>query len=459
MISLVRETLPDDTLLVFLSDTHIGGPAGTDIFASAAELTSLLEDLDRHQGPVALVLAGDFLDLLRMGDAGRGQDLVADIVSRPEYQGLFAALRAFRQAAGHRVVYMVGNHDAEVWWNPGIQRSLRGAGLVDAFALSYSASFRSLPDQLVYCEHGNQFDPSSTIADYANPLDTPVDAHVMAELVRPIGSGARIGRGLDLREVSYVFPLAAHPGPAEWVAGRIFYRFFDQVLRWLLVLLAILVAAYAAYGALAVLRGRSSGGPPALRSVLLEVSYDLVVLVFALVVVFLISRRTAGHAVAILASRFPGPAFGRRWEEVAIRELLQDDRPPPMAGVSSSLEIAVFVSGHTHAPAISELVRADGRTTVIANTGCWLRELQPVDAWLGGPPVFVPAFVHTHVRVQPGQDGLTVEPWDHPKPAERRLPWIERAAVAGRMPPPPPPGAAPRLVARRVVARRARERS
>jgi hypothetical protein len=325
--------------------------------------------------------------------------------------------------------------------------------------LSYSASFRSLPAQLVYCEHGNQFDPSSTIADYANPLDTPVDAHVVAELVRPIGSGARIGRGLDLREVSYVFPLAAHPGPAEWVAGRIFYRFFDQVLRWLLVLLAILVAAYAAYGALAVLRGRSSGAPPAPRSVLLEVGYDLVVLVFALVVVFLISRRTAGHAVAILASRFPGPAFGRRWEEVAIRELLQDDRPPPMAGVSSSLEIAVFVSGHTHAPAISELVRADGRTTVIANTGCWLRELQPVDAWLGGPPVFVPAFVHTHVRVQPGQDGLTVEPWDHPKPAERRLPWIERAAVAGRMPPPPPPGAAPRLVARRVVARRARERS
>jgi hypothetical protein len=260
--------------------------------------------------------------------------------------------------------------------------------------------------------------------------DTPVDAHVVAELVRPIGSGARIGRGLDLREVSYVFPLAAHPGPAEWVAGRIFYRFFDQVLRWLLVLLAILVAAYAAYGALAVARGRSSGGPPALRSVLLEVSYDLVVLVFALVVVFLISRRTAGHAVAILASRFPGPAFGRRWEEVAIRELLQDDRPPPMAGVSSSLELAVFVSGHTHAPAMSELVRADGRTTVIANTGCWLRQLQPVDAWLGGPPVFVPAWVHSHVRVRPGQDGLTVELWEHPKPAERRC----RGSSAPRSP-------------------------
>jgi class 3 adenylate cyclase len=64
----IREPLPDETLLVFLSDTHIGGTAGSDIFESAAELTLLLEDLNRHHGPVELVLAGDFLDLqIRVG--------------------------------------------------------------------------------------------------------------------------------------------------------------------------------------------------------------------------------------------------------------------------------------------------------------------------------------------------------------------------------------------------------
>jgi pyridoxamine 5'-phosphate oxidase family protein len=47
----IRGRLPDDTLLVFLSDIHIGGPAGSDIFESSAELTRLLEDLDRHHGP------------------------------------------------------------------------------------------------------------------------------------------------------------------------------------------------------------------------------------------------------------------------------------------------------------------------------------------------------------------------------------------------------------------------
>jgi hypothetical protein len=207
----IRDQLPDDTLLVFLSDTHIGGTAGSDIFQSAAELTALLEDLDRHQGPVELVLAGDFLDLLRMEDAVGTRDRVAATIGRPEYRELFAALRSFAGGPGHRVVYLVGNHDAEVWWNPRVRRSLQEAGLVDVFALSYAAGFGSRPGQLVYCEHGNQFDPANTLVDYANPLDTPVGAHVLTEAIRPIGSRAAATSGVDLREVRYVFPVPRIP--------------------------------------------------------------------------------------------------------------------------------------------------------------------------------------------------------------------------------------------------------
>jgi UDP-2,3-diacylglucosamine pyrophosphatase LpxH len=446
-----RNHLPDDTLLVFLSDTHIGGPPDSDIFESAAELTLLLEDLNRHRGPVELVVAGDFFDMLRMED-GAG-DGVAATITRPEYQGLFGALRGFAGSHGRRVVYVVGNHDAEVWWNPRVQRLLNEAGLVDAFALSYSASFASLPEQVVYCEHGNQFDPANAIADYANPLDTPVGAHVLTEMIRTLGSGSASTRGINLRQVRHVFPVAAHPGPAEWIGGRIFYQFLGQMLRWLLVLLAFLVVAYVAYGGLAVVLGRTSGGSRALRSVLVEATYAVAVLAFALVVVFLISRRTTLDVITILASRFPwlAPQSERRREEVAIRQLLEEGRPPPMAGDMSSSELAVFVSGHTHAPAMSELMRADGSGTVIVNTGCWLRQLQPVPAWLGGPPVFVPAYVHSHVRVRWTPEGVSVELWDHPKPAERQLPWIERVAIAGRMPR-QPPAAGPRLTARQVVS-------
>jgi UDP-2,3-diacylglucosamine pyrophosphatase LpxH len=450
----IRDQLPDDTLLVFLSDTHIGGAADSDIFESAAELTELLGDLQRHNGPVELVLAGDFLDMLRMERAGSGHRVTATI-TRPEYQGLFGALQAFAGAPGHRVVYLVGNHDAEVWWNPQIQRSLRQAGLVDVFGLSYSASFASLPEQRIYCEHGNQFDLANTIVDYANPLDTPVGAHVLTEMIGPIGSGAAGTGGLNLREVSYVFPVAGHPGPAEWIAGRIFYQFLGQVLRWLLVVLAVLVVTYVAYGALAVVLGRGSVGSRVLRSVVTETTYGVAVLMFALVVVFLISRRTTADVLTTLAARFPwlAPESERSREALAIRQLLEAGRPPPLAGDGSGPAPAVFVSGHTHAPAISELAHADGSWTVIVNTGCWLRQLRPVPAWLGGPPVFVPVFVHSHARVRCGPQGVSVELWDHPRPAERRLPWIERAAIAGRMPP-QPPAAEPRLLARQLVARR-----
>jgi len=441
----IRDELPDDTLLVFLSDTHIGGAAGSDIFESAAELTLLLEDLNRHHGPVELVLAGDFLDVLRMADDSSG-DRVAATIARPEYRELFRALQAFADVPGHRVVYLVGNHDAEVWWNPQIQRSLDEAGLVDVFGLSYTASFTSLPDQLVYCEHGNQFDPANAVVDYANPLDTPVGTHVLTEMVRPIGSGVAAA-GLNLREVSYVFPVAAHPGPAEWIAGRIFYQFLGQILRWLLVLLAFLAVAYLAYEGIS--------GSRVLRSVVIETAYGVAVLVFALAVVFFISRRTTQDVVTTLAARFPwlAPGSERSREELAIRQRLEDGRPPPMAPDMSGPALAVFVSGHTHAPAISELARADRSRTVIVNTGCWLRQLQPVPAWLGGPPVFVPTFVHSHARVRCSPEGMSVELWDHPRPADRRLPWIERVVIVGRMPP-KPPAAEPRLVARQTVVRR-----
>jgi hypothetical protein len=284
---------------------------------------------------------------------------------------------------------------------------------------------------------------------------------VVTEMIRPLGSGAAGTRGFDLRQVRPVFPVAAHPGPAEWIAGRIFYQFLGQVLRWLLILLAFLVIAYVAYEGLADVPGRASGGSRALRSVVIEAAYGVVVLAFALVVVFVVSRRTTMDVTTTLASRFPwlAPGSERSREEVAIRRLLEEGRPPPMAGDMSSSELAVFVSGHTHAPAMSELARADGRRTVIVNTGCWLRQLQPVEARLGGPPVFVPTFVHTHVRVRAGKDGLAVELWNHPRPAERQLPWIERAAIAGRTPDPPPPDAEPRLLARSVAARGARKLS
>jgi len=128
--------------------------------------------------------------------------------------------------------------------------------------------------------------------------------------------------------------LAAHPGPAEWIGGRIFYRFLDRVLRWFPGLLALLVAAYLGYQGLEVVLEHASAGLRAVWPVLLEAAYGLAVLVLAIVVVFLISRRAAERAVTTLAKRFTWPAPGLEWdrEAASIRQFLEHERPPPLAG-------------------------------------------------------------------------------------------------------------------------------
>ena len=147
-----------------------------DIFESPQELTTLLEELAAHDVPVELVLAGDFFDFLQIGETPHTENRSSATISRPEYRELFCALRSFAGGEDRRVVYLPGNHDAEVWWNPEIRSTLREEGLVDEFELFYAARFESVPGRIVYCEHGNQFDPANTITDYDDPLDTPSGA-------------------------------------------------------------------------------------------------------------------------------------------------------------------------------------------------------------------------------------------------------------------------------------------
>jgi hypothetical protein len=116
----------------------------------------------------------------------------------------------------------------------------------------------------------------------------------------------------------------------------------------------------------------------------------------------------------------------------------------------------VLVSAHTHAPSSTQLRRDDETTTAVVNTGCWLRQLHPVPARFGAPNVFVPMFVQTHVRVQRSHEGAVVELWHRPRSARRMLLWIERAAIAGRMPKDAPSPTTSRLLDRQLIPGRTR---
>ena len=445
--------LSGDALVVFVSDSHIGGDPYCDGFEAADELEALFVDLAGHEGPVELILAGDFFDFLQIGEVPKGKDRASLTIERPEYRDLFAALKRFREAAGKRVIYLPGNHDAESFWNPEIQATLRERGLVDEFAYYFLASVETGGGSgVIYCEHGNQFDSSNSVGDYRDPLDTPVGYHVVMDGTRRIAPWGEILPGLDLSEIKMVYPLVAIPA---WIASRYFYNLAGKVVDYLLVPLLV---AYGIYKVGAYAVARATGGNvslifgsyrelPQIHQVFLDTVLFLLVTLGIFGIFFLVAR----HAIRkTLRAVSPGGTPHYSPAEVSqnkIREILAGEARPPMDPTFDPTTADVFVSGHTHLPSLAETERPDGSRAVLVNSGCFLRQLQPIAPRLKGPPIFVSKFVLTHVRVFAREGQLRIELWEQPKPAGQTLTRIERLVSIGRRPPQPHADSKPRLVA------------
>jgi UDP-2,3-diacylglucosamine pyrophosphatase LpxH len=445
--------LPENTLVVFLSDSHIGGDPGCDGFESPNELEALFDELASHAGPVELILAGDFFDFLQIGQVPEGTDRASLTVSRPEYESMFAALRNFREQDEKRVVYIPGNHDAEGWWNLQIQEALRILGLVDDFAYYYLASVQTGSGRrVIYCEHGNQLDAVNTVEDYHDGLDTPLGHHVVMDFTRRIAPYGEISPGLDLAEIKMVYPLVAIPG---WIASRYFYNFIGKVTKFLLLplLFAYIIYRLVIYF-IAVRSGLGLhlfGGYrelPHFHEIFADIAfYSLVIL--ALFAVFIIVIRHALHRnVRSISPGAQGPHYSPAEVSVnKVKQILKGGQRAPMNPSLDPATVDVFVSGHTHLPSLSEIERQDGRRCTLVNSGCYLRQLQPVSPYLKGPPVFVSKFVLTHVRVFVDNGDLRVELWEQPKPAHQNLTRIERILSTGKRPTQPSPGSKPRIIA------------
>jgi UDP-2,3-diacylglucosamine pyrophosphatase LpxH len=449
--------LPDTALVVFVSDSHIGGDPGCDGFESPKELEALFVELAGREGPVELILAGDFFDFLQIGKVPKGEDRASLTIDRSEYGELFTALKRFRAEPGKRVIYLPGNHDAESFWNKEIQETLRERGLVDEFAYYYLASVETGGGRrVVYCEHGNQFDPENSVGDYLDPLDTPLGHHVVMDGTRRIAPFGEISSGLDLSEIKMVYPLVAIPA---WIASRYFYNLAGKVASYLLVPLLV---AYAVYKVVAYLISRATDGKasllfgsyrelPQVHQAFLDTVLFLL-LVLGIFGVFFLVVRHAVHRMLRAVSPGGTPHYSpAEASQKRIRAVLAGEARPPMDPAFDPTTADVFVSGHTHLPSLAEMERTDGSKSVLVNSGCFLRQLQPITPRLKGPPIFVSRFVLTHVRVFAQGEKLRVELWEQPKPAGQTLTRIERLVSIGRRPPQPPAGAKPRLVASATV--------
>lgn len=207
------------------------------------DFAALLTHLDRDvEGPVELVLNGDIFDfdaILEVPDDGeRPVDWLARLrgLSSEAWMSAFKmeciirdhpvwfdALRSFLDR-GHRVVFVLGNHDLELNW-PEVQRLVLDAlGVAEAEPEGpvRFCSWFYLSEGDTYISHGHQYDPNCVAED---PIDPLIEVHGRPRVRIPFGD---IANRYMLNGMGYFNP---HATDNYIMTGRQYAWFF---LRYML---------------------------------------------------------------------------------------------------------------------------------------------------------------------------------------------------------------------------------
>ena len=470
MAALATEVTPlpeGNRRIVFISDLHLATDESKRDFFAQDEIADLLDELIDAPGPVDLVIAGDFFDLLQLTEETPGADRVA-VFRRafecPEYAAMLERLRAFTADPQHRTIYLVGNHDAESGWNDPLRAYLIETGLVSEIGLFYRHVYDDGADNgcLVYCEHGNDYDGVNTIGDYRNPAITPLGSHIVTDMVNylePLGRHAATDAPTSIADIDNIHPLGLIPW---WFISNYFYQQVRRVTKYILAPLALIYLIFHIVP-LYLLYEQLSGtfiarGLPGLGVILLSlfIMFDSSVLVIALIA--LLIRFDFGRTRNRYGLRDPDEIFrrGARHYRRTCEELVRGDLrafhwPTDEAWSGADL----FVYGHTHTQDLTE-VEVDGATRVFANTGTWTRKVIRIPTNLKLPPVFVPTYELSYITVDHAATGIVARLWERPKALEYRLPWTERLATLGRRRPPQrPPDTSPHIVKEMTIPFRA----
>ena len=185
---------------LIVSDLHVGELGYNGNLERIREVDrALIHFIDWHAAhriegrPWQLIIAGDGIDFLRFGlqglDGDHEEDTEAHAITAleaivTENRAVFAALARF-VGAGHELVLLKGNHDAELHWD-GVQRRLRQL-LVDLYVDTLPGTadpvfMRAFERKigvyrwfyyhpgLLYVEHGNQYDELCSFENVLSPV-------------------------------------------------------------------------------------------------------------------------------------------------------------------------------------------------------------------------------------------------------------------------------------------------
>ena len=178
-----------------ISDLHLGGRPGFQIFGSTAELAWLIDDLrQRPARRIALVINGDFIDFLAQApalpfDPEGAADKLATIANESAFAPVFNALRAFTATDNRQLIVNLGNHDLEFvlpWVREALLETLSGGNSAARGRITLALDGTGVPMRVggarVLCVHGNEVDLWN-FADY--------------ERIRRIGRDFMQGRGAE----------------------------------------------------------------------------------------------------------------------------------------------------------------------------------------------------------------------------------------------------------------------
>lgn len=194
--------IPQYDALYSISDLHLGGPPGMQMFRERERLGGFARWL-AGPGPearnCALVLAGDVIDSLpSMSGTGTyiAVDGAAALVERiaHDFAPVFEGWRAFVAAEGRELVVLIGNHDLELALPEAQHAFLHAVGGDDPKArgrvrfLTDGTGFRcQVGARSVYVTHGNEADPWN---------------HVDHEMLRRVAHLRSLGHSFDREEWS-----------------------------------------------------------------------------------------------------------------------------------------------------------------------------------------------------------------------------------------------------------------
>lgn len=180
-----RLTIPEGSIpqfheLYVISDLHLGGPPGFQIFNSGAELKRLINHLGGRpaESRVALLINGDFVDFLaerpsvHFDPAGAIEKLDRIATKDPAFTPVFKALKEYVATENRSLILTLGNHDLELalpWVRDHLLRMLAGddeaaRGRI-TLAFDGAGYLCGVGKSKVLCIHGNEIDDWN-VADY-----------------------------------------------------------------------------------------------------------------------------------------------------------------------------------------------------------------------------------------------------------------------------------------------------